>query len=374
MPTQSFNSSGTFICPSGTTSVFVECWGPGTDGGEIDGGGGGAYASGIVTVVPGNNYTVVVGIHNSWDEGAMPKSTRFGSNDIVAEGAVGGQGGQTTGCVGTTLFNGGNGGFGVGTQFKIVTGTGEGEAFLSLTDFKGGGGGGSATSSGPGGDGGAATLVGGIGGIGQGNGGRGAPPFPGLPGSSPGGGGGGGTGVGQNGIGANGLVLVTCSNCSGAGDPHFTGFDGKRFDFHGKADTWYLLYQDDIVTINAKHIKVDHPAHKNDTFIGEIQLIHDGRELRITKNDTRKQFDGVINLEASKKCLVPSLQFIGGAITDSYMVILPHGSVVISRTMGAVSHLNVTFNLFSKVAIGILGQTIGKERIPNENYEISPVV
>jgi hypothetical protein len=62
-----YSSSGSFVVPPGVTEVSLECWGGGgkggsrTSGNAAYGGGGGAYARSVLTVVPGNTYTVTVG-------------------------------------------------------------------------------------------------------------------------------------------------------------------------------------------------------------------------------------------------------------------------------------------------------------------------
>ena len=62
------NQSFTFTVPVGVTTVTVEAWGGGGRGGSrtsgsaaYGGGGGGAYSKSVLTVVPGDNYTVNVG-------------------------------------------------------------------------------------------------------------------------------------------------------------------------------------------------------------------------------------------------------------------------------------------------------------------------
>src|ERR1035437_7659720 len=70
--TSTYNVAGTytFTAPCGVTSVTVQCWGGGGGGGGVatiaaaasGGGAGGSYTSSTVTVIPGNTYTVVVGV------------------------------------------------------------------------------------------------------------------------------------------------------------------------------------------------------------------------------------------------------------------------------------------------------------------------
>src|SRR4030042_6605093 len=67
--TYTYTVSGTFTVPAGITSVIIECWGASGAGGGTaanntrggGGGAGGAYARSLITVIPGNTYTVTVG-------------------------------------------------------------------------------------------------------------------------------------------------------------------------------------------------------------------------------------------------------------------------------------------------------------------------
>ncbi|MCB9044500.1 MAG: hypothetical protein H6550_00030, partial [Chitinophagales bacterium] len=206
-----YTTSGTWTCPAGVTQVTVECWGGGGGCGTSytyagGGAGGGAYASSVLTVVPGNSYSVVVGAGGGISEDGG--NSTFGNGPLVkaAGGSSGsnnpGNGGSSTipFSIGNTRYSGGNGG--------------------SRSDpyRAGGGGGGSATSTGNGGNGGNASWnTGGTGGLGQGNGGKGGDRYySGSQGISPGGGGG-GRGSGNNtgsGTGANGQVTITWVDCA----------------------------------------------------------------------------------------------------------------------------------------------------------------
>ena len=128
-----FTTSGTWTCPAGVTSVTVECWGGGgTGGGSTNntqygggGGAGGSYAKKVVTVIPGNTYTVNVGATLTGLEsaGAKGNPSWFGATTTVyAEGGAGGSapnGGTSNGgigssvmCIGDFVYAGGNGGNG----------------------------------------------------------------------------------------------------------------------------------------------------------------------------------------------------------------------------------------------------------------------
>lgn len=206
--TETFNSSTTWVCPAGVTTVQVECIGgggggkPGAAGVGSGGGGGGGYT--IKTsqaVTPGQSYTINVGTGGA--SGVPGGDTYFIDNTTVL--AKGGNSGSasTAGGSNSNVVNG------VGDT-KYAGGTGGNSTGLTL----GGGGGGAAGSSGAGGNG-TAASGGGAGGTGTspgGNGGNcgGGAGVAGNNGTAPGGaGGGGGSSSASGGSGADGRVILT---------------------------------------------------------------------------------------------------------------------------------------------------------------------
>jgi hypothetical protein len=177
--------SGTWLCPGGVTRCKVKCWGAGGGGGGGNsaafgggGGGGGAYAEALVTVVPGQTYTVTVGAKGNGasaggdgEDGndtefvlgatvkckAAPGTGGFQSGDPDVTGLPG-TGGQVADCVGTTKEAGYDGREGVsGTGGKggdaARNGTGgnggtSGNTGQAGVAPGGGGGGGGKTSGG----------------------------------------------------------------------------------------------------------------------------------------------------------------------------------------------------------------------------------
>ena len=228
---QTFTTSGTWTCPSGVTSVQVQCWGGGGAGGSAvgtstnsrraaaGGGAGGAYAMSTINVTPGTVYTVTVGTGgvavNTNGVATSGGDSWFSTNTtIIAKGGSGANSlvcttssdltssgglGTTTGSIGTTVYKGGNGASGTSP---------------SGSGFSGGGGSSAGTSS----DGNSATdyaaaaavTNGGIGGLGRSSsGGNGSGPTSGI-----GGGGGGAWAAGSTtqrtgGSGANGRIVLT---------------------------------------------------------------------------------------------------------------------------------------------------------------------
>ena len=216
-----FTSSGTFVVPPGVENMTVELVGPGGNGASNGGGGGGAFASAVYEVIPGTNYSVVVGTGGSGL-----------ATSISALGIAAGAGGNATTTPNPNIGGGGQGGVAQGGDVNRNGGTGGGGYYT----YFGGGGGGAAGPSAAGGVGGN-TIVwngsncltpGGAAGIGggapAGDGGKGAGftdanctvTDPGANGGAYGGGGGGGNGIGSAfGIGGGGYCRITWNTSTG---------------------------------------------------------------------------------------------------------------------------------------------------------------
>ena len=231
-----YTSSSTFTAPPGVTSVIVEAWGGGGGGGRArgnpatgGGGAGGSFARKVVTVVPGNTYTVTVGEgglggngtgtdtqhgrpgSNSWFSATNVVFAQGGARGLsdgnvnYVNGAAGA--GSSALCVGDAVYSGGN-----GSQGNYTSGSG----------YSGAGGGGAGTtnnggnaSAGTGGAGGSQSGGNGANGVGNSTAGGN--------GSAYGGGGSGGkanTTTDRNGgSGANGAVRITYTALGETGDP-----------------------------------------------------------------------------------------------------------------------------------------------------------
>src|SRR5690554_2986761 len=125
--------SGTFVPPSGVTSIRVEAWGAGGRGGQRSnsgrggGGGGGAYSRGIVSVTAGQTYYYQVGVGStttsagggSWFNvsNIAPTSNNYvlavGGNSAPNNSNSGATGGAATSGYGNVIkYGGGDGGAG----------------------------------------------------------------------------------------------------------------------------------------------------------------------------------------------------------------------------------------------------------------------
>lgn len=184
-----FTASGSWVAPSGVTSIQVSGWGGGGGGAGThgSGGGGGAYAGlNSFSVTPGNSYSFVVGTGGAVNtnggtttfNGTSLSAAPGWSNNVTS---VGGLGGAIASSTGDVLHAGGKGGIANNGD----NGSGGGEAGGALADGNPGG-----NASG--------VCAGGAGGTGAntdgGDGGKGGNTTASAAGIAPGGGGGGNNG------------------------------------------------------------------------------------------------------------------------------------------------------------------------------------
>jgi hypothetical protein len=208
--TQTFSNSGTFTVPGGVTSLTVEAWGGGGKGGSIvsatnavGGGGGGAYAKKTITVVPGEQYTYVVGTGSTSNAAGGDSSFSSlapntlvrakGGSSVADNTATGATGGLSSNCIGDIIFSGGSGATGSNGTYSGGSGSSAGTSANGTN---------------------ATNQTGAIAPAGGGNGGSGRTNNnSGLPGTIPGGGGGGAyrtsSGDRTGGSGADGKIVIT---------------------------------------------------------------------------------------------------------------------------------------------------------------------
>jgi len=211
---QTFLASVEFIIPEGVTSIFVEAWGKGGNGGMArtsgtyraagGGGAGGQYANGQISVIPGETAYIIINTASSY----------FGvkSNQKYIRAMAGANGGTATM---TNTSNNGAGGLG-----SIIYGVGDivykgGNGFDGVFATNGGAGGGGAGSTMNGSNASSGNISGGATYESGGAGGRGSSSttMNGNLGAGYGGGGGGGLCQGSvtriGGIGGIGTVIIS---------------------------------------------------------------------------------------------------------------------------------------------------------------------
>lgn len=285
MATQSFTSTGTWVCPPGVNSVIAECWGGGGAGGVASGtasgaggGAGGQYAIKVVAVTAGTSYTVTVATaavavitggvvtngSDSWFNTTGTVIAKGGAGGADATGTTGAGGaGSTTGGIGDTVFAGGSGAAGV-----------------SSTQSGGGGGGAGSTGTGNSASGATAGAAkannGGAGGAGvstantQNNG------------QNFGGGGSGGLSSSatnrKGGDGAPGLVVLTWDIDPGIIDIPFTGQGEQRFNakqFHPSFSPKNIAFVPLVAAGSSITINSDSPG----TYAYQTTIIPNSAEL-----------------------------------------------------------------------------------------------
>jgi hypothetical protein len=167
---KTFSTPGTYswTVPPGVTSICIEAWGAGGNGGaglsggqSAGGGGGGGYGYQCFTVIPGTQYTVIVGSGGSGSSTSSVSSTigslisvlggGSGTNATLNTSGTGGTGGTSSasfnitginGNDGVGVYAGGSGGKGANGGNGGNGGSGSSSSSATSGTFPGGGGGG----------------------------------------------------------------------------------------------------------------------------------------------------------------------------------------------------------------------------------------
>jgi len=247
MPTESFDVSGSWVCPDGVTAIDVEGTGSGGHGGASSGGGGGgggAWAEKLlIAVSPGNSYAYTAGAGNDAEffetaglGGAVLMRAKKGTDGQNAgSGSAGGAGGSAAASLGDNKQSGGNGANG-----NNGTSTG--------------GGGGEAANSAAAGNNGSGSL-GGTGGAGADGGAGGLTGIEGVNGVAPGGGGGGsGAAAGVGGDGGAARVTITY-DIELPDEDYELGFYCVNFDEHPKC---FDLRREYPITVSLYFLRKDY--------------------------------------------------------------------------------------------------------------------
>lgn len=163
------------------------------------------------------------------------------------------------------------------------------------------------------------------------------------------------------------------------GEPHFVGFDGERFDYHGDIKTWYRLWSgtglqlDALFDLEPRANK--YPLFRGTTFITRLEA----NDLRISIDDEAGWDLSPTQVEEDTglaRGLPEELQLIEGHVLGGRYVDFPAGRIVITRMqfLDEFKFLNASFLLkeeFDRTGVsGIVGQTLQPKsaRLPNPEF------
>jgi hypothetical protein len=168
-----------------------------------------------------------------------------------------------------------------------------------------------------------------------------------------------------------------------AGEPHFVGFDGSEFDYHGMANAWFRLWQSDGLTLDTlfqlEEAAAKYPTFEHTTFITKIRY-----------NRPEQDFPYFIDLNAPwcdlpdgdpqgslARGLPPELQKVEGRVIGHQQVKFDIGvfNVTCMSFRDEFRFLNVGMRLTGPGTCysGILGQTLfpPEDRVDNLKFLVS---
>lgn len=159
-----------------------------------------------------------------------------------------------------------------------------------------------------------------------------------------------------------------------AGDPHFVGFDGEHFDYHGEIGGKYLIYYDGELNIIATFTEPDlniGPHLAGMTFMTVLEI--NGFEIT-PKDIPPAETEEIITETGMVRGIPDKMSFIGGATIGMNILEFSKGQLIVTSMDSAGLHINIAFNLITLdyEATGILGQTLlpKDKRKPNDEFKV----
>lgn len=162
---------------------------------------------------------------------------------------------------------------------------------------------------------------------------------------------------------------------AGAGDPHFVGFDGEGFEYHGEKNNDYLIYEDGELRIVAKFTEPDitqWPHLANMTFMTELDI----NGVKVTPEMLTQMSEYDIQVKTGLVRGIPeAVGFVQGNVVGVEVIDFSKGQLIITSMDSAGLHINLTFKIDQSIeftATGILGQTLlpKEERKSNDTFKV----
>lgn len=176
-----------------------------------------------------------------------------------------------------------------------------------------------------------------------------------------------------------------------AGEPHFVGFDGVRFSYHGMPGYWYRLWDGGGLQLDGffdlEPIAAKYPTFTHTTFITQLRARSDGREQCL---GLQEDWQPLVTLlaadmpaevrEAWARGIPPELKDVEGDLVGALLLEDKRVAALVTclSFRAEFRFLNVAFSVASALDIlpsGIIGQTMRPEsqRIPNKRFRIAGI-
>jgi hypothetical protein len=161
------------------------------------------------------------------------------------------------------------------------------------------------------------------------------------------------------------------------GDPHFVGFDGRKFDFHGEANSVFNIISDENMQLNALFVASDR-VKKTKTYLGSLGLTVGENQLYVAcdreKGERIMKFNGedlrtneVLPLDEEGTVMLGEDGKVTIDLVNFFL------KVRFSSSAHSSCHINLraSYKPSDDAALphGILGQTANKNRIIDDVSE-----
>lgn len=179
------------------------------------------------------------------------------------------------------------------------------------------------------------------------------------------------------------FIIKQVISAYAAGEPHFVGFDGKEFDYHGMEKAWFRLWQSDKLTLDAffdlEDAAARYPTFDHTTFITKIRYNRPEQDFPyyIDFNCAWCDLPDSEPQGAMARGLPPELQKVEGRVLGHQHVKFDTGVVNVTcmTFRDEFKFLNVGMRLTGPDTCysGILGQTLrpAEERVDNLKFLVS---